>query len=113
MAVPEADEKTPARAGVSPDLDELRARLEEELRAPPSSGSDPRAALRAQAERLWAVSAERPFRRRPGLKGVLALPVKAVLRRLMRWYVEPLAAEQRAFNDTVLKLIDDLYERRP
>ena len=28
----------------------------------------------------------------------------------MRWYVEPLAAEQRAFNDATLKLIDELYE---
>jgi DnaJ-domain-containing protein 1 len=34
-----------------------------------------------------------------------------VLRRLMRWYVEPMAADQRAFNDAALKLIDDLSER--
>jgi hypothetical protein len=37
--------------------------------------------------------------------------VKGVLRRLMRWYVEPALADQRAFNDAVLKLIDDLDER--
>ena len=30
----------------------------------------------------------------------------------MRWYVEPLAAEQRGFNDAALKLLDDLSERR-
>jgi hypothetical protein len=37
--------------------------------------------------------------------------VKLFLRRLMRWYVEPALAEQRAFNDAVLKLLDDLDER--
>ena len=30
---------------------------------------------------------------------------------MMRWYVEPAFADQRAFNDAVLKLIDDLDER--
>ena len=29
----------------------------------------------------------------------------------MRWYVEPLAAEQRSFNLAVLTLIDDLAAR--
>jgi O-antigen chain-terminating methyltransferase len=29
----------------------------------------------------------------------------------MRWYVEPLAADQRVFNDSVLKLVDALSER--
>jgi hypothetical protein len=29
----------------------------------------------------------------------------------MRWYVEPAMADQRAFNDALLKLIDDLDER--
>ena len=38
-------------------------------------------------------------------------PLKSMLRRLMRWYVEPGFADQRAFNDAVLKLIDDLDER--
>ena len=69
-----------------------------------------RATWRAQAERMWPVSAERPLQRRPGLKGAIAYPVKRLLRPLLRWYVEPLAAEQRAFNDAVLKLVDDLYE---
>src|SRR5262249_39270339 len=31
-------------------------------------------------------------------------------RPLMRWYVEPLAYEQRMFNDAALKLIDALWE---
>jgi hypothetical protein len=38
-------------------------------------------------------------------------PLKGILRRLMRWYVEPAFADQRAFNDAVLKLVDDLDER--
>ena len=63
-----------------------------------------RLSVRDQAERLWPVSAERPLVGKGG-------PVKAVLRRLMRWYVEPALADQRAFNDAVLKLIDDLDER--
>ena len=37
--------------------------------------------------------------------------MKLFLRRLMRWYVEPAIADQRAFNDATLKLIDDLDER--
>lgn len=56
------------------------------------------------------MSAERPIVRRPGVKGALAYPVKRLLRPLLRWYVEPLAAEQRVFNDAVLKLVDDLSE---
>ena len=59
---------------------------------------------RDQAERLWPISAERPIVGKVG-------PLKAFLRRLMRWYVEPAFADQRAFNDAVLKLIDDLDER--
>src|SRR5207247_3714787 len=37
--------------------------------------------------------------------------VKRFLRNLMRSYVEPLAADQRVFNDSVLKLVDALSER--
>src|SRR5205085_2391323 len=38
-------------------------------------------------------------------------PLRRVLQRLMRWYVEPVLAEQRAFNGAVLKLYDELDER--
>ncbi|MGB8005385.1 MAG: methyltransferase domain-containing protein, partial [Gaiellaceae bacterium] len=41
-----------------------------------------------------------------GPKGI----VKRVLRKFMRWYVEPLASDQRVFNDSVLKLLDALSE---
>jgi hypothetical protein len=45
------------------------------------------------------------------MRGGLGTPVKAVLRKLMRWYVEPLAYDQRSFNAAALRLIDDLQEQ--
>ena len=104
-------------AGISVDAEELFQRLREEVRR---SGSDPGAAsedegerrvARAEAERLWPVSADRSLRLRPGVRGGLGTPVKAVLRKLMRWYVEPLAFDQRSFNAAALRLIDDLQEQ--
>ena len=74
------------------------------------SGSE-RSAARAEAERLWPVSADRSLRLRPGVRGGAGTPVKAVLRKLMRWYVEPVAYDQRSFNAAALRLIDDLEER--
>ena len=104
-------------AGISVDVEELFERLKEEVRR---SGSDPGAALgtederraaRAEAERLWPVSADRTLRLRAGVRGGLGTPVKAVLRKLMRWYVEPVAYDQRSFNAAALRLIDDLQQQ--
>ncbi len=67
-------------------------------------------AARHRAERVWAVTAERPLHRRPGIRGLVAAPVKRLLRPFLRWYVEPLAAEQRVFNDAMLKLVDGVLE---
>ena len=91
------------------DVGLLFARLKEEVRAAGPRASDVtpaqvRLSVRDQAERMWPVSADRPLVGKGG-------PIKAVLRRLMRWYVEPAFADQRAFNDAVLKLVDDLDER--
>ena len=103
--------------GDSVDVDELFQRLREEVRR---SGSDPggaapregdREAARAEAERLWPVSADRSLRLRPGVRGGVGTPVKGVLRKLMRWYVEPLAYDQRSFNAASLRLIDDLQQQ--
>jgi hypothetical protein len=72
------------------------------------------AAMRLRAERTWSVSAERPFQSPPDqgpLRRYLASPTKRALRKLMRWYVEPLAAEQRSFNLAILTLVDELAER--
>ena len=110
MSGPEA--KNPAPAGISApdeiDVADLFEQLREELRkgvgAGDSAGAD-FAATRALAERFWPVTAEREAGGGP--KGL----VKRVLRKLMRWYVEPMAADQRLFNNSVLKLVDALSER--
>src|SRR5712692_5478944 len=110
MSGPEA--KNPAPAGISSpeeiDVAALFDRLREELRRgavqEDSRGAE-FASTRALAERFWPATAERPAG--GGLKGA----VKRLLRKLMRWYVEPLAADQRIFNDSVLKLVDALSER--
>ena len=107
-------------AGVSTsepvDVDALFASLREQVRlsgADPGAAGDPsdRRAARDEAERLWPVSADRSLRLRPGVRGGLTTPVKAVLRKLMRWYVEPLAYDQRSFNAAMLRLVDDLQEQ--
>ena len=99
------------------------SRLKDEVRSRPaepgarSMGGGRQASLpsRAQAERAWAVTAERPFEnpptRRGHVRGYFAAPVKRVLRKLMRWYVEPLASHQRTFNLAILTLVDELAER--
>jgi hypothetical protein len=91
------------------DVAALFERLKREIRAggTPSGEVTPaqvRLSRRDQAERLWAISAERPIVGKGG-------PLKLFLRRFMRWYVEPAMADQRAFNEAVLNLIDDLDER--
>jgi len=100
------------------DVAVLFERLKEEVRrsgAAPGvrgeGGAEERLAARSEAERLWPVSADRSLQLRPGVRGKVANPVKAVLRKLMRWYVEPLAYDQRSFNAAALRLIDDLEAR--
>jgi SAM-dependent methyltransferase len=93
------------------DVQALFERLKHEVERGGAGDGTLRSRARTAAERFWPVSAERPIERRPGARGLVAYPVKQVLRRLMRWYVEPLAAEQRGFNDAALKLLDDLSER--
>ena len=107
-----SEAKNPAPAGISSpdeiDVAVLFERLREELRRGTVDG-DKRdaefASARALAERFWPVTAERDAGGGP--KGL----VKRALRKLMRWYVEPLAADQRVFNDSLLKLLDALSER--
>jgi len=115
--MPGTESTNAASAGVSPppelDVEALVARLREELAGGPNGAGEGRGQLlaaRHRAERLWAVSADRPLERRPGLKGLVAYPVKKLLRPLLRWYVEPLAHEQRMFNDVVLKMVDGILE---
>jgi SAM-dependent methyltransferase len=85
---------------------ELRGVAGQEADAEPSATR--RAELRLAAERWWSVSAERPIPNRGGPVGAVIVLVKKVLKRLMRWYVDPLAHDQRTFNDAALKLVDDI-----
>src|ERR671921_2423740 len=102
MSAPEAKKGSPAGISAPEDIDvaDLFERLRDELRkgGGGSAGSD-FAATRALAERFWPVSAEREAGGGP--KGF----VKRVLRKFMRWYVEPFAADQRLYNNALLKLV--------
>jgi hypothetical protein len=86
-------------------------RVYEELKRAIDRDSRDPATMRGLAERFWAVSADKPLQRRPGPRGWLAYRVKAALRKLMRWYVEPAFAEQRIVNDALLRLVDELARR--
>jgi hypothetical protein len=101
----DSEPESPAQQALSVDdaVAQLRAALDREARD--------LAAVRGLAERFWAVTAEKPLERRPGVKGGLAFQAKRVLRKLMRWYVEPAFIEQRLVNDALLRLIDDLSRR--
>ncbi|MEO5575570.1 MAG: hypothetical protein ABIR67_10605 [Gaiellaceae bacterium] len=115
-----SDAKTPECAGISVDdegdLAALFEQLKQEVRRSGAASGEAgaagdRSAARAEAERLWPVSADRNLRLRPGVRGGVGRPAKAVLRKLMRWYVEPVAYDQRSFNAAALRLIDDLESR--
>jgi hypothetical protein len=103
------------------EIGAIFARLKEELRGGSARLEENRGGerfalpSRAQAERTWAVSAERPFEQAPGRRGLVQayafVPAKRVLRKLMRWYVEPAAAHQRSFNLAILTVVDELAER--
>src|SRR5258708_15981688 len=86
-------------------------RVYDELKRAIDRGSRDLASTRGLAERFWAVSADKPLERRPGAKGWLGFQAKRVLRKAMRWYVEPAFADQRIVNDALLLLIDDLTRR--
>ena len=96
------------------DVEAIFAQLRAEVLSR-NAGTDGPSPAREEAERTWPVSAERPFEESPGargrVRGFLLKPVKAVLRRSMRWYVEPALAEQRRFNAAVLRLLDELAEK--
>jgi SAM-dependent methyltransferase len=121
-AMPAPPQGNSLSAGVSSpehvDVAALFASLQEQLRSGGASstragdGRPPvRISARTAAERFWPVSGERALQPTPGVRGAIKRFVQRAIRRALRWYVEPLAADQRSFNDAALKLIDDLYER--
>jgi hypothetical protein len=101
------------RASAQPDLDigALYARLQREVARTTGTDGASWAELRDLAERYRAIGARGSRHRAPGLRGALVHSAKRALQPLFAWYVEPIAREQRMFNDAVLKLIDMLDER--
>ena len=96
----------PAPATEQIDVQALLERLRDEVRWGGNGASlSMRARARSAAEQFWAVTAERPPH-----GSAPARFFKRLLRKGMRWYVEPLAQQQRSFNDATLKLIDALFE---
>ena len=92
-----------------------RLRAEVRASAPRTSIADtaaPPLPSRRELDALWAVSGDRPYFGKPGrwgrLRRILLVPVKALTKKLVRWYVEPIAADQRAFNAGVLRTLDEL-----
>jgi hypothetical protein len=87
----------------------------DERTADGASPTDAPLRWRTEAQRHSGVTAERAYLFKPGrlgrLRGYALMPLKAALRRLMRWYVEPLATDQRAFNSAVLGLVDEVHTR--
>jgi O-antigen chain-terminating methyltransferase len=112
--MPEADGNGVAAGSSDVDVVALFEQIQAELRGVAGQEADAepsatrRAELRLAAERWWSVSAERPILRRGGPLGAVIVLVKKALKRLMRWYVDPLAHDQRTFNDAALKLVDDI-----
>jgi len=103
--------------GETVNVPALFAQLRDELRhAPGLDVSEEvdrglvRQRLRTVAETQWAVTADRPLEQRRGIVGGVRQAIKKALRRLMRWYVEPLAVSQRSFNGITLKLVDEVFE---
>ena len=95
-------------------ISRLRDELGEGARTEVGGGGSAWAA-HAQAERFWAVTTDRPFLYKAGpwgrLRGTLLVPAKVVLRKLMRWYIEPALAQQRDFNSSILKAVTYMNER--
>jgi len=104
------------------EISRVFSRLRAEVEAQPGTGDTPARgsaeppllAWRLTAERFASVTGDLPYMHRPGtlgrIRGLLLVPVKFVLRKLMRWYVEPIAVQQREFNAAVLRALDELTE---
>lgn len=102
------------------EVDLIVARLHGELRRSVEPGREDEGGglargLSAQAEQFSHVTLDLPLLYKPGtwgrIRGTLLAPAKLVLRKLMRWYVEPAFAQQRAFNASALAALEQLGER--
>jgi hypothetical protein len=114
--VGESDEKDPQtghNGGGGIDVRALMAELEETLRSSTRRGTSRGSSIwldaRARAERTWRVSVDHVSGARGGAAGAAQRPVKAAVRKLVRWYVEPVFADQRAYNAALLRIVDELH----
>ena len=112
--MPSPADEMPANGADLVDVRALFRQLEDEVRRTgprrgAGRGGSVRLDARATAERLWRVTADRPPGGRHGA-AVIQRPVKLAVRKLARWYVEPVFADQRAVNDALIKLVDELAD---
>jgi hypothetical protein len=111
MPAPEDPTSHAGRPTKHPDVDiaALYARLQQEVVRTRGGGED-LAGLRDLAERHWAVSAERPLARRPGLRGATSLPREEAASLCSAGTSSRLCTSS-AFNSALLQLVDGLLER--
>ena len=104
------------------EVAEIVARLRQEVRASGRGESVgdgqghealPPAGTRVLVQASLRSGPTRAFRApTDGFGGALLVPVKGLLRRFMRWYVEPPFVQQRSFNSCgLMRVVDELTER--
>lgn len=110
---------THGTAGPAPDIGAILDQLRAEVRAQrAASGADRLSAAETELQRSLdeielhrVVSAHWPLRAR-SLPERLVNLVNKVVRRLLRWYINPIVEQQNAYNDAVarsLRLLADAY----
>ena len=106
-----APEDTRASAQADLDIGALYARLQHEVARTTGTRRRELGGVARSRRALPRARRAPSLRRTPGLRGAIVYSAKRALHPLLRWYVEPIAHEQRMFNDAALKLIDSLAER--
>ena len=106
----------PDLSGPQPRVDDIAARLEAQINLQriedgdqwSAAGADPLSSLRA---RQW-VNSHLPIGWPDMPRGIgpkLVALLQKVTRRLLRWYINPLVAQQNEFNDAVVAALQDVY----
>jgi hypothetical protein len=112
-----ADRQAPASAGEppAPDVAEIVAELEARVAADRAAGVYPTALLERldtpfhpdegldPPEASVIVQSARPIRSRIPVLGGAAVFAKRVTRRMLAWYVAPIAQDQTRFNQAILR----------
>jgi hypothetical protein len=122
-ADPRAETAQPASTSADPDVRAIVADVREEVRRSREAGEYPaalldrlRTELRMDAggeppEVLARIESARPLRSQvPGIGPVIVFS-RRVLRRLLAWYVAPIARDQTRFNEAILHELRELGQR--